>query len=152
MMRFCLKRLKWMPTLMEDMYREIILDHARNHRHWGLLEPNDLDHEESNPLCGDRLRLTLRLDPEQVITAVGWDGEGCAISQASASMFGEEILGMRLAEALAIDKQALLDNIGLPLSINRVKCALLPLKTLVIGAMGQQGGERWILIETGDDS
>ena len=152
MMRFCLKRLNWMPTLMEDMYREIILDHARNHRHWGLLEPNDLDHEELNPLCGDRLRLTLRLDPEQVITAVGWDGEGCAISQASASMFGEEILGMRLAEALAIDKQALLDNIGLPLSINRVKCALLPLKTLVIGAMGQQGGQRWILIETGDDS
>ena len=136
---------------MEDMYREIILDHARNQRHWGLLDPNDLDHEESNPLCGDRLRLTLRLDSDNVITEVGWDGEGCAISQASASMFGERILGMRLDEARAINKQDLLDNIGLPLSINRVKCALLPLQVLVIGAFGQQGRERWMLIETGED-
>ncbi len=135
---------------MEDMYREIILDHARHQRHWGLLEPNDLDHEESNPLCGDRLRLTLRLDENHVITQVGWDGEGCAISQASASMFGEEILGMRLAEARQIDKQQLLDNIGLQLSINRVKCALLPLKVLVIGAYGQEGMERWELIEYGE--
>ena len=135
---------------MEDMYREIILDHARHQRHWGLLEPNDLDHEESNPLCGDRLRLTLRLDENHVITQVGWDGEGCAISQASASMFGEEILGMRLAEARQIDKQQLLDNIGLQLSINRVKCALLPLKVLVIGAYGQEGIERWELIEDGE--
>lgn len=135
---------------MEDMYREIILDHARNLRHWGLLEPNDLDHEETNPLCGDRLRLTLRLNSDNVITAVGWDGEGCAISQASASMFGERILGMELDKARAINKQDLLDNIGLPLSINRVKCALLPLKVLVIGAFGQEGNERWMLIETGD--
>ncbi len=134
------------------MYREIILDHARNQRHWGLLDPNDLDHEESNPLCGDRLRLTLRLDSDNVITAVGWDGEGCAISQASASMFGERILGMRLDEARTINKQALLDNIGLPLSVNRVKCALLPLQVLVIGAFGQQGSERWMLIESGEDN
>lgn len=129
---------------MENMHRELILDHARHQRNWGLLEPNDLDHEESNPLCGDRLRLTLRLGDKDVITQVGWDGEGCAISQASASMFGEEILGLTLAEARQIDKQRLLDSIGLPLSINRVKCALLPLKALVIGAYGQQeGGERW---------
>lgn len=123
---------------MEDMYRQVILDHARHQRNWGLLEPNHLDHEESNPLCGDRLRLTLRLDENNVIAQVGWDGEGCAISQASASMFGEEILGMTLAEARQIGKQQLLDNIGLPLSLNRVKCALLPLKTLVVGAGGQE--------------
>lgn len=133
---------------MENMHRELILDHARHQRNWGLLEPNDLDHEECNPLCGDRLRLTLRLGDRDVITQVGWDGEGCAISQASASMFGEEILGLTLAEARQIDKQQLLDSIGLPLSINRVKCALLPLKALVIGAYGQQeGGERWERIE-----
>ena len=129
---------------MENMRRELILDHARHQRNWGLLEPNDLDHEERNPLCGDRLRLTLRLSDKGLITQVGWDGEGCAISQASASMLGEDILGMTLAEARQIDKQRLLDNIGLPLSINRVKCALLPLKALVIGAYGQrEGGERW---------
>ena len=137
---------------MEDMYREIILDHARNQRHWELLHPNDLDHEESNPLCGDRLRLTLRVDADNVIAEVGWDGEGCAISLASASMFGAEILGMRLEEARDINKQHLLDNIGLPLSINRVKCALLPLKVLVVGAFGNTGSEHWALIETGEDS
>lgn len=135
---------------MLDMYRELILDHARNQRHWGLLDPNDLDHEEHLPLCGDRLRLTLRLDAQNVIIAVGWDGEGCAICQASASMFGERILGMPLEKARKIDKQDLLDSIGLPLSINRVKCALLPLKVLVIGAYGQRGSERWHYIEEGN--
>ena len=132
---------------MEDMFRELILDHARNQRNWGLLEPNDFDHEESNPLCGDILRLTLRLDEQGVISEVGWDGEGCAISQASASMFGEELIGMTLVEARKIDKQQLLDNIGLRLSINRVKCALLPLKVLVVGAHGATGVEEWMYIE-----
>lgn len=136
---------------MEDMYRELILDHARNQRNWGLLEPHDFDHEEKNPLCGDRLRLTLRLDENEVIREVGWDGEGCAISQASASMFGEALLGMTFAEARKIDKQQLLDNIGLTLTINRVKCATLPLKVLIIGAHGSEGAEKWELIEDGED-
>lgn len=136
---------------MEDMYREVILDHARNQRNWGLLAPNDLDHEEKNPLCGDRLHLTLRVDDNNVITEVGWDGEGCAISQASASMFGEEILGMTLDEARKINKQELLDNIGLQLTINRVKCALLALKVLVVGAYGAAGEEQWELIEDAED-
>lgn len=132
---------------MEDMYRELILDHARNQRNWGLLKPNDFDHEESNPLCGDRLRLTLRLDEAGSITAIGWDGEGCAISQASASMFGEELIGLKLIDARNIEKGRLLENIGLRLSINRVKCALLPLKALVVGAYGVAGVEQWQLIE-----
>ena len=132
---------------MQDLAREVILDHARNQRNWGLLQPNDFDHQETNPLCGDRLRLTLCLDSAGRITAVGWDGEGCAISQASASMFGEELLGLSLDEARRIDKQQLLDDIGLPLSINRVKCALLPLKVLVVGAFGATGVEHWTLIE-----
>ena len=132
---------------MDDLARELILDHARNRRNWGLLQPNDFDHEEENPLCGDRLRLTLTLDESGRIMAVGWDGEGCAISLASASMFGEELLGMSLDEARRIDKQLLLDAIGLPLSINRVKCALLPLKVLVVGAFGSTGSEEWALVE-----
>lgn len=132
---------------MEEMYRELILDHARNQRNWGLLEPNDFDHEECNPLCGDCLRLTLRLDQAGGITEVGWEGEGCAISQAAASMFGEQLLGMTLNEARQIEKRQLLENIGLRLSINRVKCALLPLNTLVVGAYGTAGVERWRRIE-----
>ncbi len=119
---------------MDEMYRQQILDHARNLRNWGLLQPNDFDHEEDNPLCGDRLRLTLRLDADGRIAEVGWDGEGCAISQASASMFGEELIGMPFEQALRTPKEQLLENIGLKLSINRVKCALLPLQVLVVGA------------------
>ncbi len=132
---------------MQEMFRELILDHARNQRNWGLLEPNDFDHEECNPLCGDRLRLTLRLGEDGTIEELGWDGEGCAISQASASMFGEALLGMSLADARQINKQQLLDNIGLQLSINRVKCALLPLQVLVVGAYGQAGSEHWAALE-----
>lgn len=134
---------------MNDLARELILDHARNQRNWGLLQPNDFDHEEANPLCGDRLRLTLTVDESGCITAVGWDGEGCAICLAAASMFGEELLGMPLDEARRIDKQLLLDMIGLPLSINRVKCALLPLKVLVVGAHGPAASEEWALTEVG---
>lgn len=132
---------------MEEMYRELILDHARNLRNWGLLQPNEFDHEELNPICGDRLRLTLRLNEAGTIVSVGWDGEGCAISQASASMFGEELLGIKLADARRARKEALLGNLGLKLSINRVKCALLPLKVLVVGAYGRDGLDRWAQLE-----
>lgn len=129
---------------MEDMYREIILDHARNRRNWGLLEPNNFDHEEKNPLCGDHLHLTMRIDENNIIQEVGWEGSGCAISQASASMLGEMLVGMSMEDARKIDKQEILDMIGIPLTINRVKCALLSLKVLVIGAYGSH---HWELIE-----
>lgn len=125
---------------MEDMYRELILDHARSGRNWSLVENPDFEHEEHNPLCGDRLHLTLKVE-EGIISAVGWDGDGCAISQASASMFGEQLVGMSLDEAMKLDKQVVLDNIGLELTINRVKCATLPLKTLVIGTLGARKWE-----------
>lgn len=125
---------------MEDMYRELILDHAKSGRNWDLVENPDFEHEEHNPLCGDRLHLTLKVE-DGIIKEVGWDGDGCAISQASASMFGEQIVGMSLDEAMKLDKQVVLDNIGLELTINRVKCATLPLKTLVIGTLGARKWE-----------
>ena len=128
---------------MEDMYRQVILDHARNGRNWGVLENPDFDHEEHNPLCGDRLQLTLKVE-DGIIKEVGWDGDGCAISQASASMFGEHIMGMSLDEAMKLDKQIVLDNIGLDLTINRVKCATLSLKTLIVGTLGAR---KWETIE-----
>lgn len=127
-----------------DFYREHILDHARNQRNRGLLEPADFDHEESNTLCGDHLRLTLRLDDHHKITAVGWEGHGCAISQASASLLGERIIGMTLEEAQHLKRDDILDLIGLQLSPNRMRCALLSLKVLIVGAAGTQ---TWELIE-----
>lgn len=133
---------------MDSMYREIILDHARNPRHPGILNPADVDHEERNPLCGDRLRLTLRLDENQRITDIAWDGEGCAISQATASMLSEEILGKTLAEVHQLTKDDIFDLVGIPLTINRVKCALLSLKALIVGT---QGLSEWQAIEDKED-
>jgi nitrogen fixation NifU-like protein len=122
---------------MDDFYRENILDHGKNPRHRGILVPSDVDYEATNPLCGDRLRLTLRLDPEKRrIVELAWDGEGCAISQASASMLGEKILGMTLDEVAKISKRDVLDMIGIPLSMNRVKCGLLSLKVLTVALYG----------------
>jgi len=119
-----------------DLYREIILDHARNPRYAGVLTHADVDHEERNPLCGDRLHLTMRVGEDGRITDVAWDGEGCAVSQAVASMLSEEIIGKTLDEVRAIGKDEIFEMVGIPLTINRVKCALLALKTLIIGTRG----------------
>lgn len=118
---------------MYDFYRENILDHGMNPRNRGVLDPAAVDVSADNPLCGDQLRLTLRLDDDGRISEVGWDGHGCAISQAAASMLGEELIGKTLDEAKAINKDAIFEMIGIPLSMNRVKCALLSLKVLTIG-------------------
>jgi nitrogen fixation protein NifU and related proteins len=126
---------------MEDMYRELILDHAKHGRNWGVLENPDFDHEEDNPLCGDHLHLTLKIE-DGIIREVGWEGDGCAISQASASMLGETLIGMSMDEARKLDKQIVLDMIGIPLTINRVKCATLSLKTLIVGSLGQKQWEK----------
>ncbi len=124
---------------MDDLYREMIIDHGQNPRNRGVLQPADIDYEDDNPLCGDRLRLTVQLDETGRVKAVGWDGEGCVISQASASMLGEEMIGKTLEELRAIDKQYLLDMLGIPLTPVRLKCALLALKVLKAGAYGLTG-------------
>jgi nitrogen fixation protein NifU and related proteins len=121
---------------MDAMYRENILDHGMNPRNKGVVNPATLDFEMRNPLCGDRLRLTLRVNDEHVITALGWDGEGCAVSQAAASMLGERILGMTIEEVKHLSKEDVFDMLGIPLTANRVKCALLGLKVLHVGLYG----------------
>ena len=121
-----------------DFYAENILDHFKNRRNWRVLESADVDHEENNPLCGDHLRLTLKVK-DDVITDVGWAGDGCAICMASASMLGEEIVGKTLEEAKHITKEQVLENIGVPLGAVRIKCALLSLKVLKVGAYGLAG-------------
>lgn len=121
---------------MDAMYRENILDHGMNPRNKGIVQPATVDLEMRNPLCGDRLRLTLQVNDENVITALGWDGEGCAISQAAASMLGERILGMTIEEVKHITKEDIFEMLGIPLSPNRIKCALLGLKVLHVGLYG----------------
>ena len=121
---------------MDDLYREIILDHYQNPRKKGKLEPADIDYAEDNPVCGDHIHLTLQIDENNVVKAVGWEGEGCAISQASASMLYETLTGKSLEEIRTIDKDDVLEMLGIPLSPVRLKCALLSLKVLKAGAYG----------------
>lgn len=121
---------------MDDLYREIILDHYQNPRKKGKLEPADIDYAEDNPVCGDHIHLTLQVDDNDVVRAVGWEGEGCAISQASASMLYDSLVGKSLDEIRTIGKDDVLDMLGIPLSPVRLKCALLSLKVLKAGAYG----------------
>src|SRR5437016_5862858 len=119
---------------MDDMYREVILDHYKHPHNAGTLEHPDSSHEEHNPLCGDRIRIDLQI-ADGIITDVRFQGSGCAISQASASLLTDELKGKSLDEARAISRDELLELIGIPLDRNpvRIKCALLPLKALKVG-------------------
>jgi nitrogen fixation NifU-like protein len=121
---------------MDDMYREVILDHYKNPRNHGQLEPADISYEDDNPLCGDRIRIDIRLDENKRVKEVAFSGQGCAISQASASMLTEEILGKSVEELKQIGKEDILELLGIELGPVRLKCALLSLKVLKAGVYG----------------
>ncbi len=121
---------------MDDLYRENILDHYRNPRNKGRLEDPTHMHEEHNPLCGDVIRIDLHVNDQDVIEQVGFEGRGCAISQASASMLTEMIQGKTLEEAKALTKEDILEALGIEIGPVRLKCALLSLKVLKAGIYG----------------
>lgn len=125
-------------TEVEDLYRDNIIDHYQNPRNFGTLEHPDISYEDSNPVCGDEIRMDLKVQDGRV-TDARFQGHGCSISQASASMLTEEIIGKTLDEVKQIDKQYLLQLLGIPLGPVRLKCALLSLKVLKAGAYGVRG-------------
>ena len=119
---------------MEDLYREHILDHYENPRFHGEITDADFSREASNPLCGDRLKIDVKLSADKThIENAGFTGDGCIISQAAASMLLEDVMGRTLVEIESIEPQHVLDLMGAPLTANRVKCALLSLQTLKAG-------------------
>ena len=121
---------------MDDLYREVIIEHYKNPAYRGTLDPHDLSFEDSNPLCGDHIRIDLRVDEKEVITEARFDGHGCAISQASADLLLESIVGKTLNEVKALDKDHILELLGIELGPVRLKCALLSLKVLKAGVYG----------------
>ncbi len=121
---------------MDDLYREVIIERYKNPLYKGELEPCDIRFEDENPLCGDHIRIDLRVDDQNRVTEAAFSGHGCAISQASADLLLESIVGKTLDEVKALSKEDVLDLLGIELGPVRLKCALLSLKVLKAGVYG----------------
>ncbi len=115
---------------IELMYQENILDHYKSPRNFGRIENASVHHHEYNPLCGDQIEMFLIIDKNKKVADVKFQGHGCAISQASASMLTEEIKGKNIDELSSMTKENILKLLGIPISPVRLKCALLSLDTL----------------------
>jgi nitrogen fixation protein NifU and related proteins len=122
------------------LYGGVVLDRFRHPRHFGELPGADAVHEDVNPLCGDRLRIELRLGPEREVEAVRFQGDACAIATASADLLAEMVEGRSVTEALGVERDALLTALGAPIRASRLPCVSLPLAVLR-GALGA-GAER----------
>ena len=121
---------------MDDLYREQIIDRYKNPQMRGRLDPHDYTYEDDNPLCGDRIRIDLRVDDEGHINEAAFSGDGCAISQAAADLLTERVVGMSLEEVKSYTKDELIEMLGIDLGPVRMKCALLSLKVLKAGVYG----------------
>ena len=121
--------------MADSLYREQILDHNRNPRNRGTLDPADYSYQDVNPLCGDEVRMDLRVT-DGIVSDIKFSGRGCAISQAAASMLTEMVAGQPLEDVKAITRDDVLEELGVPIGAARMKCALLGLKVLKAGIYG----------------
>ena len=131
----------------EQMYREVILDHYKNPRGHGMIEDADVSAEGQNPLCGDEVSIYVSFEPgSDIIDEVKFSGRGCAISQAATSMLMEMVQGRTATEIAELPKEDLLEEVGIPLTPVRLKCALLGLGVLKVAlhrAKGTPLPEEW---------
>jgi nitrogen fixation NifU-like protein len=124
----------------DQLYREVILDHYKNPRGHGLIEDADAQAEGQNPLCGDEVTIYVAFgDDGDTIEDVKFSGRGCAISQAATSMLTEMVKGRSATEVATLPRDELLEEIGIPLTPVRLKCALLGLSTLKLALHKTKG-------------
>jgi nitrogen fixation protein NifU and related proteins len=124
----------------DDLYREVILDHYKNPRGHGVIEGADAEAEGMNPLCGDEVSIYVAFgEDDETIDEVKFAGRGCAISQAATSMLMEMVEGKTAGEVATLDKDELLEEIGIPLTPIRLKCAMLGLTTLKVALHKAKG-------------
>jgi len=120
---------------MNELGLELLLDHYKDPRNYGHIENPDIAHEEGNPSCGDQMRIEMKLNGS-IIEDIRFSGKGCAVSQAAASMLTEEFKGKSLEAVKQFDKDQMLELLGVEVNPMRLKCALLALKTVKLGAYG----------------
>jgi nitrogen fixation NifU-like protein len=126
----------------EDLYREVILDHYKNPRNYGAMEGADAHAEGQNPLCGDEVSISLKFTKDgEKIESIAFEGRGCAISQAATSMLTDIVKGRTVKEVAALPKEELLEEIGIPLTPIRLKCAILGLGVLKVALHRSKGTE-----------
>ena len=126
---------------MDDLYRELIIEHYKNPGYRGELNPADISYEDENPLCGDHIRIDIRLDENKTVKEAAFSGQGCAISLASADLLLESIINKNIEDVKKLTMQDILDLLGIELGPVRLKCALLSLKVVKAGVYGVNKSE-----------